>query len=104
MFVGGSIDAGPQVRTLNRYDIDDPHHTFDAFPDDEAIFSAMDSNGQDVLIGDNNAFSGLGNRVVHLNANWRSHSLLFDRRPDGHRNPIQLGSDRLWIPRRHLPL
>ena len=69
IFVGGSIDAGPQVRTLNRYDMDEPYNSFDAFPDDEAIFSAMDSNGQDVLIGDNNAFSGLGNRVVHLNAN-----------------------------------
>ena len=44
IFVGGSIDAGPQVRTLNRYDMDEPYNSFDAFPDDEAIFSAMDSN------------------------------------------------------------
>lgn len=68
IFVGGSIDAGPQVTTFDRYNIDGPHNTFNAFPDDEAIYSAMDSNGTDVLIGDNNAFSGVGNRVVHLNA------------------------------------
>ena len=66
IFVGESIESGPQVTTFNRYNNDSPHMVFDAFPDNEAIFSSMGSNGRDVLIGDNNAFSGLGNRVVHI--------------------------------------
>ena len=67
VYVGRHIDEGPQIRLFNRYDVEIPYHTFDAFPDSEAIFSAMASNGNDLLIGDNNAFSGLGNRVTHIN-------------------------------------
>lgn len=36
------------------------------FPDDQAIFSAMTTNGTDILISDNNEFSGVGDRVAHL--------------------------------------
>ena len=68
IFVGESIESGPQITTFNRHNNDSPQTVFDAFPDDEAIFSSMGSNGHDVLIGDNNAFSGLGNRVVHIDA------------------------------------
>ena len=94
-----------KYRTLNRYDMDDTHSSFDAFPDDEAIFSAMDSNGHDLLIGDNNAFSGLGHRVVHLNANTGEllHSFSIEDPMD-----IEIETDwaliRLWISRCHLPL
>lgn len=46
--------------------------TIDAFGDDEAIFSAVANNGADILVGDNNSFSGIPNRVAHMYWNGRS--------------------------------
>lgn len=37
-----------------------------AFNDDEAIFSALSSDGRHILVGDNNAFSGTPNRISHM--------------------------------------
>jgi hypothetical protein len=66
LFVGKEVDSEIQLLAFDRYDSDSTKTTHTVFPDDEAIYASLASNGTDVLIGDSNAFSGLGNRVAHL--------------------------------------
>ena len=68
IFVAKSVNNGKQVLTFDRYDLSGPMTAFDAFPDDEGVYSAIASNGTDVLIADNNGSSTERNRVVHLDA------------------------------------
>ena len=66
LFVGKEVDSENQLLTFDRYDSESTKSTHTVFPDDEAIYASLASNGTDILVGDTNSFSGLGNRVVHF--------------------------------------
>ena len=66
VFVAKSINDGPQVLLFDRYDLRKSMDGYTAFPDNEGVYSTLGSNGTDLLIADNNDFSTVGNRVVHL--------------------------------------
>lgn len=44
-----------------------------AFDDDESIFSALDGDGENILVADNNEFSAIPTRVSHVN--WNGNTL-----------------------------
>lgn len=66
VFVSRESEELTQQVTLFETNTYDFLHTGQAFDDDEAIFSALATDGENILIGDNSAFSGIPNRVSHL--------------------------------------
>ena len=66
IFLSREVNETAQQVTIFDADTHEMTHSAQAFDDDEAIFSALATDGEHILAGDNSQFSGVPNRVSHL--------------------------------------
>ena len=72
MYLGRERDGEPHQLSI----FDDDGEIIaqgNAFDDDESIFSALDGDGENILVADNNEFSSIPTRVSHMN--WDGNAL-----------------------------
>jgi hypothetical protein len=66
IFLSREVNEQPQHLTIFDSETQERMQTAQAFDDDDSIFSTLATDGQNILAGDNSAFSGIPNRISHL--------------------------------------